>query len=70
MTVYSDMREIRREALNVDPVRALLAILAFPFVLLGLVLRVVWMVPAFCYASAVYGWRKADVAVKARQAPQ
>lgn len=68
MSVYSDVREIRREALNVDPVRALLAVVAFPFVVLGLVLRVVWLVPAFCYASATYGWRKADVAVKARQA--
>ncbi len=68
MSVYADLREIRREALQVDPVRILLTLFAAPFVVLGLVLRFAWMVPAFCYASAVYGWRKADTTVKARQA--
>jgi hypothetical protein len=70
VSVYSDMRQIRAEALRLDPVRFLLAILAAPFAVLGVVLRLVWMVPAFCYASTVYGWRKADAAVKASQAPQ
>lgn len=68
MSVYSDVSRIRAEALSVDPVKFLLAVAAIPFVVLGLVLRVVWMVPAFCYASAVYGWRRADEVVKQRQA--
>lgn len=68
MSVYSDVSEIRAEALRVDPVRALLAVVAFPFVVLGLVLRFAWMVPAFLYASTVYGWRRADEVVKQRQA--
>ena len=68
MSVYSDMRSIRADALRVDPVRLLLALVAFPFVVLGVLLRACWMVPAFLYASAAYGWRKADVVLKARQA--
>lgn len=68
MSLYSDVRSIRAEALRVDPVRLLLAMVAFPFVVVGVVLRFCWMVPAFLYASAAYGWRRADEVVKARQA--
>lgn len=68
MSVYSDVRQIRAEALNLDPVRALLAVVAFPFLVLGLVLRFAWMIPAFLYASTVYGWRRGDDIVKARRA--
>lgn len=68
MSVYDDVLTIRAEALRVDPVRFLLAVLAAPFVVLGAVLRIAWLVPAFLYASAVIGWRKADGAVKAAEA--
>lgn len=68
MSVYADVNGIRAEAVSIDPVKFFLALFAAPFVLLGLVLRFAWMVPAFLYASALYGWRKADVVVKARQA--
>lgn len=68
MSVYADVTRLRAEAATVDPVKFFLAVVAAPFVLLGLVLRFAWMVPAFLYVSAQYGWRKADEVVKARQA--
>jgi hypothetical protein len=66
--VYSDVSQIRAEALAIDPVRVLLAVLAFPFVVLGVLLRVVWLVPAFCIAAGRVGWRRADEVVRAHEA--
>lgn len=68
MSVYSDVPDIRAEALRVDPVRFVLAAVAFPFVILGAILRVAWLVPAYLYAAVLVGWRRADVIVREHEA--
>lgn len=68
MSVYSDVRQIRAEALNLDPTKALLAIVAFPFFVIGFMWRFAWMVPAFAVTSMRFGWRRANAVIDARQA--
>lgn len=65
---YSELRKIQDEALRVEPTRVGLSILAAPFLVLGAFLRLLWMLPAFCWAAAVHGWTKSDDALKAHRA--
>jgi hypothetical protein len=48
--------------------RVLLWIVAAPFILTGLTLRVLWLAPAFLIAAGVDGWQAADKAIKQWQA--
>lgn len=67
MSVYTDVTKIRMDAAALHPGRALLTLVAIVPILLGFVLRFAWMVPAFLWSSAVYGWRQADAQVKTFQ---
>lgn len=67
-SLYADMRNIRTAAARLDFVRALLTVLSAIPVVLGFTARLVWMGPAFLWASAAWGWRRADTAIRAHEA--
>lgn len=67
-SLYADMSNVRREAARLDFARSLLVILGAVPVVLGFTARLIWMAPAFLWASAAWGWRRADRAIKAHQA--
>lgn len=54
--------ETFERARSLKPVRVLIAVGTFPFLAIGFVLgvlvRAVWFVAAFCWAAAVVGFRK------------
>lgn len=51
------------EALNVRPVRALVTLLTLPFVVLGFVLGVLWLVVRFAYAAVKVGMAEAQARI-------
>lgn len=63
-SLYADMRNIRTAAARLDFVRAMLTLLSVIPVVLGFAARLLWMGPAFLWASVVWGWRRADTALK------
>lgn len=56
--------QIEAGAVSLKATTVLLWILASPFVVIGVVLRLVWLAPAFLISSAVEGWLLADRAYK------
>lgn len=53
------------EALNVRPVRTLVTLLTLPFVVLGFVLGVLWVVVRFAYAAVKVGMAEAQARLAA-----
>ena len=56
------------EALSVRPVRALVTVLTLPFVVLGFVLGVLWIVIRFAFAAVKVGIAEAQARVAAQPA--
>lgn len=56
---------VRAEAAKLDPARALLFVIAAPFLLLGLTARAVWFVVSMAIAAVKVGWQSGP----ARSAP-
>ena len=50
-----DVQAVATKAATYDPVRAVLAVLAFPFYVLGLVLGVLWLAGTWIYAAVAAG---------------
>lgn len=53
------------EALNVRPVHALVTVLTLPFVVLGFVLGVLWIVVRFAFAAVKVGIAEAQARIAA-----
>jgi hypothetical protein len=51
------------EALNVRPVRTLVTLLTLPFVVLGFVIGVLWLVVRFAYAAVKVGMAEAQARI-------
>jgi hypothetical protein len=67
-TLDLNIDQVARRAVALKPMRVLLWLIAAPFILLGLTLRVLWLAPAFLIGSAMEGWQAADRLVKQMQA--
>lgn len=67
-SLYASLGQIKAEAARLDFVKSALTVLGLLPVAVGFLLRFLWMAPAFLWASAMWGWRRADALVKARQA--
>lgn len=66
-TLYASADRVRREAAQLDPVKALLTVLlVVPFVL-GYAVRLVWVVVALLWTGGVVGWRTAAEHIEARR---
>lgn len=66
-TLYATADQVRREALQLDPIRVLITVLlVVPFVL-GWSARIVWVLVALLWTGASLGWRTAAEQVEARQ---
>ncbi len=69
VTLNIPLEKISEDARRLDPAKvALTLLLAVPF-LLGLVLRMVWLVVAFLYSAVVSGWEAGGNLGKLRKAP-
>lgn len=66
-SLYADMRNVKTEAARLDFARSMLVLLGAIPVAAGFVARMLWMAPAFLFASAAWGWRRADTAIKAHE---
>lgn len=67
-TLDVNLEHISARAVQIKPMRVLLWLIAAPFIVIGVVFRVLWLAPAFLIASAVDGWQAADKAIKQMQA--
>ncbi|HCT78578.1 MAG TPA: hypothetical protein DGT23_18755 [Micromonosporaceae bacterium] len=67
-TLDLNLDQVAARAVALKPMRVLLWVLAAPFILIGLVLRIVWLAPAFLIGSTLEGWQAADKLVKHLQA--
>lgn len=56
---------ITTKTLALKPSRVALWLIAGPFVVVGVALRLLWLAPAFLISSAVEGWQVADRAYQA-----
>lgn len=63
-----DIERVTREATRIKFTRVLLWLIAAPFLLLGLTLRLLWLAPAFLIAAGIDGWQSADKMIKQMQA--
>ncbi len=61
---YADLRKVREEAARLDFVRSMLSVIGIIPIVLGFTARVLWMAPAFLWVSVMWGWRRADSAIK------
>lgn len=68
MTTFDlNIEQVTARAIKIKPMRVVLWILAAPFILVGLVLRLLWLAPAFFIAATMDGWGAADKMVKQMQ---
>ena len=58
----TSLESISANALKLKPVQVLGWVLMAPFLLIGMLLRLLWLAPAFLIAAAVEGWKLADAA--------
>ena len=63
-----DIGSVTRRTSELKFSRVALLVLAAPFLLVGLTLRLLWLMPAFLISSGVEGWQMADKLVKQWQA--
>jgi hypothetical protein len=55
-----NVEQITAEALKLKPAKVFGLVVAAPFVVLGMVLRLLWLAPALLISAGIDGWRQAD----------
>lgn len=68
MSVIVDVEAITARAVQIKPVRTVLLLLAAPVFVLLLLLRFVWLIPAFFVAAGLKGWESGDKLIRVWQA--
>lgn len=59
-----DVEAITARAVQIKPLRVLLWLVAAPFIVLGVALRLLWLAPAFLISAAMQGWTTSDKMIK------
>lgn len=67
-TLDIKLEQVAAKAVALKPARVLLWLVAAPFILIGLMLRILWLAPAFLISSAGEGWHAADRLLRQWQA--
>lgn len=66
-TLDFSMQRIADRAVAIKPTRVLMWLVAAPFLLLGLVLRLLWLIPALLIGAFGDGWAVGDKLVRQMQ---
>lgn len=67
-SLYASTAQIRAEAAKLDPLKVLITLVLIVPYILGWTARIVWILIALLWTGGVYGWRKAQAQIEAREA--